>query len=113
MILRINDLQIECILGDLPDERRIPQLISVSVELELGDDAGTGDRLDSTVDYVSLAKRLSSALRAAKCHLLESAAKLIAEECLDIPLIKKARCTVRKTGRIKGIGSAEAVYECG
>lgn len=113
MILRLNELQVDCILGDLPEERSVPQRISVSAELTLDDNAGAGDRLETTVDYAVLAERISSALVEGKCRLLECAAKLVAEECKKFSVVRKARCSVRKSGRIRNLGSAEVVYECG
>lgn len=113
MILRLNDLLINCILGDLPEERHTLQPILVSIELEVGDEAGVDDRLESTVDYAALAARLTAVLEKAECRLLERAAKLLVDECMNNKLVRMARCTVRKSSRLKNLGSAEVVYECG
>lgn len=110
--LRLNGIDVECILGDLPEERLQTQHVQVDVELELDlTEACESDRLEDTVDYAELAEEIREALQEAKCRLLEAAAGIAADICLDYPQVERAKVAVRKFAGIPGLGSAEAVVE--
>ena len=55
MTLELNGLSVDCIIGDLPAERRAPQRLRVDLALEIDDAAAQSDRLADTVDYARLA----------------------------------------------------------
>ena len=107
--LKLNGIEVECILGDLPEERVREQKILVDVALGIDlAPAGASDRLDDTVDYALLVGGIREALEDAKCRLLERAAELVADVCLSDPRVEKATVSVRKFGGVPGLGSAEA-----
>ena len=106
--LRLNGIEVMCILGDLPEERTREQRILVDVALALDlEAAGTSDCLDDTVDYALLVGNIREALEDAKCRLLERAAEIVADVCLSDPRVEKASVAVRKFGSVAGLGSAE------
>ncbi len=111
MTLKLNDLEVLCILGDLPEEREKPQTIRVDVELEVGEDAAQTDELDGTVDYAALADDIRLALMDAKCRLLERAAVLVRDVCLGTGKVSRAKATVTKSGAVPHLASAAAVAE--
>ncbi len=113
MKLKLNDLEVFCILGDLPDERERLQAIRVDVELEVGDDAARTDALDGTVDYAALADDIRLVLMDAKCRLLERAAALVRDVCLRTGKVSHAKATVTKSGAVPHLKSASAVAEGG
>ena len=56
--LKINGIEVECVLGDLPEERTREQKIQVDVSLELDlEAASASDSIDDTVDYALLVGR--------------------------------------------------------
>ena len=88
--LKINGIEVECVLGDLPEERTREQKIQVDVSLELDlEAASASDSIDDTVDYALLVGNIREALEDARCRLLERAA-----------------VTVRKFGSVPGVASA-------
>ena len=111
MKLKLNGIDVNCFIGERPDERERLQHLRVDVELTVPETAARTDRLEDTVDYVALTERVRAALTAAKCRMIERAAVVVAETCLAEPLVKSVRVSVVKAGAIAHLESAEAVYE--
>ena len=111
MTLEVKGIEVDCIIGELPDERVREQRLVVDAELEVGDAVARSDSLADTADYVSLARRIRSALVAARCRMLERAAKVALGECLADANVRRARVRVTKSGAVPGVGSAAAVAE--
>jgi dihydroneopterin aldolase len=110
MKLYLNGIEVECIIGDLPDERIYPQTLEVDVALVISDTAAHTDALEDTVDYASLTERVREALIAAKCKMIERAAKVVHEVCLSADGVKEARVRVKKSGSVPFLRSAEVEY---
>lgn len=110
MQLKLNGLEVDCVIGDLPDERVREQRLTLDVVLELKDGADESDRLEDTVDYVALGEAIRRALVNAKCRMIERAAKLAWRVCRDDPRVVSAEVTVTKAGVVKGLRSASATY---
>ena len=105
--LKLNGIEVECIIGDLPEERESEQKILVDVSLELDLEAASAtDSIDDTVDYALLVGNIREALEDARCRLLERAAGLVADVCLEDPRVERAAVTVRKFGSVPGVASA-------
>ena len=69
--------------GVLPVESQLGQHFSVSVELELSlSTAGQSDRLEHTVDYLTVQKLVRGVIEGPRRHLLETLAESIASEIL-------------------------------
>jgi len=109
MKLELDGLEVDCILGDLPEERGRAARIALSAVLEVGEEAGVSDRLADTADYAALSEKLRDALVAGKFRLLERAAHVAAEVCLVDPRVSSAEVRVTKRGAVPGLGSASAV----
>ena len=105
--LRLDGLEVSCIIGDLPEERLREQTLLVDAELELDlSAAAASDSLADTVDYASLAGRIREKVRAARCRLVERAAELAVAECLSDARVERATVTVRKSGCVPGLAAA-------
>lgn len=105
--LKINGIEVECVFGDLPEERTHEQKILVDVSLELDlEAASASDSIDDTVDYALLVGNIREALEDARCRLLERAAGIAADVCLEDPRVERAAVTVRKFGSVPGVASA-------
>lgn len=113
MKLLLNEIEAECIIGDLPEERVATQILKVDVELEISELAGETDELEDTVDYAALTEEIRASLVKGKCRMLERAAKLVIETCLKFGRGKvfSARASVTKTGAIAHLKSASVIVE--
>lgn len=111
MVLELNGIGVECVIGDLPDERTRLQRLRVDVSLTIGDGAATSDALEDTVDYAALTERIRSALAKAECRMIERAAKVVLTVCLADEKVRKARVRVTKAGAIPNLESASATLE--
>ena len=110
MTLRLEGLEVDCVIGDRPDERGRAQRLLVDAELEVADAAADSDDLRDAADYAALAEGIRSALAAAKCRLIERAAKIAHGVCLADPHVMAARVSVSKAGSVPGLAAAGAVY---
>ncbi len=108
MQLTIRGIEIDCVIGERPDERLRLQRITVDAILEIDGKAAVTDSLEDTVDYVALAERIRLRLVEAKCKMIERAAALVAETALSFPGVVSAEVSVTKSGAVPGIGSATA-----
>ena len=105
--LELRGLEVECIIGDLPEERGREQrlLVDVSLVCDLAA-AGASDALCDTVDYAALAHAVRAALRQARCHMIECAAERVAQVCLADPRVAGVRVRVEKSGVVPGLRAA-------
>ena len=106
MTLRLNGLSVDCVIGERPDERDRLQRLLVDVEMEVSDTVAETDDIADAVDYAALADAIRAALVAAKCRMIERAAKVV----YDMLPTDAAHVTVTKEGAVPGLASASAVY---
>ena len=111
MKLELNGIDVECIIGERPDERTRTQRLRVDVVLTIDDTAAETDELADTVDYAALTEGIRTVLVAAKCRMIERAAKVIADLCLADEKVSAAKVRVTKSGAIPRLESAAAVIE--
>lgn len=112
MLLELNGMDVECVIGDRPDERERTQTLKVDVALDICDGAAVSDELADTVDYAELAVRIRGELAKAKCRMIERAAKLVCDICMADPKVSAAKVKVTKSGAVPGLESASATYSC-
>ncbi|MBR1870416.1 MAG: dihydroneopterin aldolase [Kiritimatiellae bacterium] len=111
-MLELKDIEVDCILGDLPEERLFPRWILVDVALAFdAAKAGESDALEDTIDYAYLVEDIRTVLKHAQCRLLERAAKLILELCLEDARVTAAKVCVRKKNSMPGLGEAGIIME--
>ena len=110
MKLRLDGIAVDCVIGDLPEERNRLQRLRVDVALTVPDAVASSDDLADTADYAMLAEKVRSSLVAAKCRMIERAAKIAADECLCDERVETATVTVVKSGAVDGIESASAEW---
>ena len=108
MILELKGIEADCIIGDRPDERERTQRLAVDVKLEIGDAVAESDDLDDTVDYAALTEEIRTALAAAKCRMIERAAKVVCDLCMEDAKVCAAAVKVTKAGAVAHLGSASA-----
>ena len=110
MKLKLNGIEVACVIGERPDERTRAQRLRVDVELTVPDRAAETDELGDTVDYAALAEKVRAALVAAKCKMIERAAKVVYDVCRIEAKVLAATVTLTKTGAVPGLESAAVIY---
>ncbi len=109
MTLKLNGIEVDCIIGDRSYERVRTQRLVVHVELGVGEKACDTDELSDTVDYAALTEKIRSALVEAKCRMIERAAKVVRGVCAAERGVDSVRVRVVKPGAIPRLESAEVV----
>ena len=109
MELKLNGIAVDCVIGERPDERERLQRLCVDVELAIPDRAAETDELADTVDYAALSEKIRAALVAAKCKMIERAAKVVCDVCLADEKVLSAKVSVTKAGAVVGLESATAI----
>ena len=99
----LHDLRIETVVGIWDWERKIRQ--TVSVDLEMGGDirrAAESDRIEATLNYKAVAKRVQQFVAESSFQLVETLAEKIASLVLDEFEVPWIRVRVSKPGAIRG-----------
>jgi 7,8-dihydroneopterin aldolase/epimerase/oxygenase len=102
-IIFLSGLTTECIIGIWDWERRVKQ--KVVVDLEMGADirrAAGSDRIDDTLDYKSVAKRLLQFIGDSEFQLVETLTERIAELVITEFSVPWVRVRLNKQGAIRG-----------
>ncbi len=100
--IHVRDLVIECIIGINPEERVTPQQVAINVSMECDLSRGAAaDRIEDTVDYKVINKRIIALVRDSKFQLIETMAEKIAETCLENPDVRSVSVTVDKPGALR------------
>ena len=111
-IIFLRDLRIDTIIGIYDWEREIRQ--TVVLDLEMGADvarAAASDRIEDTLNYKAVAKRLQAFVGESRFQLVETLAErcaaLLLEE-FDLPWV---RLTVNKEGAVSGARDVGVIIE--
>ena len=99
----LSGLTTECIIGIWDWERRVKQ--KVLVDLEMGADirrAAGSDRIDDTLDYKSVSKRLLQFIGDSEFQLVETLTERIAELVITEFSVPWVRVRLNKQGAIRG-----------
>ena len=109
--IRISKLELSCIVGVRPAERRRRQRIALSIELDLDvGRAGQSGRIGHTVDYSVVADEVSFLLEFREYRLIEMATEEIAAMILGLhPAVERARVTLEKPEALRGHAAHAAV----
>jgi FolB domain-containing protein len=100
--IHIRGLRMRCVVGFQQWEREKTQEISVSVTLHLDlREAGKSDRVEDSVDYKALKKRLIPLVEGSKFYLIERLAEVIAGQCLKEKRVERVDVIVDKLGALR------------
>jgi len=110
--IHLRDLHLRCIIGIFEDERRNLQdvLINITLHADLAT-AGRTDRIEDTVDYKAIKKRVVALVEASRFFLLEALAERIARTCLEDPRVERVAVTVDKPGALRFARSVAVAIE--
>ena len=113
-IIYLHDLKIECIIGVWEWERRIKQ--TITLDLDMASDnrhAAITDRIEDTLNYKAVAKRLIEFVGNSQFQLVETLAEKIAEILLTEFKLEWVRVRVNKKGAIRGAIDVGVIIERG
>lgn len=100
--IRINDLQLRCIIGVNDWERTQKQdvIINVTLYADLAKPCQT-DNLADSVDYKEIKTKIIAMVENSSFNLIERLADEIAKICLAHPLVKSAKVSIDKPGALR------------
>jgi FolB domain-containing protein len=100
--IHIRDLRVRCTVGLYPEERRDKQdvIINVTLHVDLRK-ACSSDRIEDTVDYKAVKKRIIALVEESSDCLVERLAERLARLCLDEHRVKRVDVTVDKPGALR------------
>lgn len=113
-IVFIEDLQIETVIGIHDWEKETRQV--VALDLEMANDnrhAATADRIEDTLDYKAVAKRLISFIGEGRFELVETVAERVAELLRCEFGVSWVRVRVAKPGAVTGSAAVGVIIERG
>ena len=99
----LRALTVECIVGIWEWERRVKQ--TVIIDLEMAADirkAAASDRIEDTIDYKKVAKRLLAFVGDSQFHLVETLAERIAQVVVVEFGVDWVKVRLNKQGAIRG-----------
>ena len=113
-IVYIRDLEIETVIGIYDWERRIRQ--TIRIDLEMGTDirrAAATDRIEDTLNYKAVAKRIIAFVEESRFELVETLAERIAELVMQEFGVPWLRLTLGKPGAVRRSREVGIVIERG
>ncbi|MBV6422889.1 MAG: Dihydroneopterin aldolase [Steroidobacteraceae bacterium] len=99
----LRGLAIDCVIGFIEWERRIRQTVVIDLELPVDcRAAAVRDRVEDTLDYKKVAKRVIAFVEGSSFQLVETLAERIAQLILEEFALAWVRVSVNKPGAIRG-----------
>ncbi len=113
-IVFIHDLQIETVIGIYDWERKIRQVISLDIEMatDIGE-AATSDKIEDTLSYKDVAKRLIEFVEQSEYELVEALAEEICKITRNEFAVPWVKLTLHKPGAVRGSKSVGVIIERG
>ena len=99
----VRDLRTEAIIGIFDWERKVRQTLSFDLEFP-GDirRAAATDRIEDTLNYKSVAKRVLAFVEASEYQLVETLAEQVAQLILREFAVEWVKITLNKPGALRG-----------
>ena len=110
----LHGLEVECVIGVWEWERRIKQ--KIQIDLDMAADirsAAATDRLEDTLNYKAIAKRVISHVENSNYQLVESLAESVAGILLNEFAVSWCRVKINKGGAVRGARSVGVIVERG
>jgi len=99
--VKIERLELDCIIGINPWERLTKQQITIDIEIDTDlTAAGKSDSIEDTINYRTIAKTVTTEVEKSDYGLVESIGAKIADICLEDDRVFSVRVTVRKPGAV-------------
>lgn len=113
-IVFIRELKVSTVVGIYDWERRIQQ--TVTLDIDMGTDiarAAKSDRIEDTLDYKAVAKRLMQFVGESEFQLVETLAEKVAELVMQEFKVSWIKVTLHKPGAVSGSKSVGVIIERG
>ena len=113
-IVFIRDLKVDTVVGIYDWEKRMRQ--HVLLDIEMGADiarAAKSDRIEDTLDYKAVAKRVHQFVQESQFGLVETLAEKTAELIMREFQVPWVKLTLNKPGAVSGSKSVGVVIERG
>ena len=99
----IKDLEVETVIGIYDWEREVRQLISISLVMDFDlTEAAKSDKIEDSLDYKKISKRIIKLTENLKSKLIENLAQKIADTILNEFPVSSIVVTVEKPGALRG-----------
>jgi len=113
-IVFIEDLRIETVIGIYDWERKIRQTIAIDLEMAFDNrKPASTDKIDDTLDYKAVAKRLITFVENSHFELVETLAERCAEIVRDEFRVAWLRLKLSKPGAVTGSKAVGVAIERG
>ena len=113
-IVFIEDLRIETVIGIYDWERNIRQVVALDLEMAFDNRRpAASDRIEDTLDYKAVSKRLIAFVESSSFQLVETLAERCAEIVLNEFAVAWLRLKLAKPGAVRGSKSVGVVIERG
>jgi FolB domain-containing protein len=100
--IRIERLELDCVIGINAWERLTRQRITLDISLDADlSAAGMSDAIEDTVNYRTIAKAVTTEIEASSYGLVEALAARVAEICLNDDRVVAVEVSVRKPGAVR------------
>lgn len=113
-IIYLHDLRIDTVIGVYQWERCIKQ--TIVIDLDMGTDiraAAATDRLEDTLNYKAVAKRVSEFVGNSEFFLVETLAERVAQIILSEFNVPWLKLRLNKPGAVRGARDVGVVIERG
>ncbi len=102
-VVRIEGLQVDCVIGIFPKERQHAQRLRIDAALtvQLPEPLNDGPSTDQVVDYAKLADVLTQKLVQGRFYLLEVAAQELLATCLEEPRVVQGQVKLTKPAALE------------
>lgn len=99
----LRDLQIETVIGIFDWEQEIKQTVVLDLEMAIDNrQAALTDKIEDTLDYKAVAKRIIEFVESSEYQLVETLAEKVADIVLNEFNLPWLALTVNKRGAIRG-----------
>jgi dihydroneopterin aldolase len=110
----IEDLRIETVIGIYDWERKIRQVVALDLEMAFDNrKPAASDRIQDTLNYKSISKRLTAFVEESSFQLLETLAERCAEIVRDEFGVSWLRLKLSKPGAVRGSKAVGVTIERG
>jgi dihydroneopterin aldolase len=108
----IEDLRIETVIGIYDWERKIRQVVAIDLEMAFDNrKPAASDRIEDTLDYKAVSKRLIAFVEASTFQLVETLAERCAEIVLSEFNVAWLRLKLAKPGAVRGAKAVGVTIE--
>ena len=100
--IRIERLELDCLIGVNPWERLTKQRITIDISMDVDlSAAGESDSIRDTVDYRGVAKAVTAEVNSSSYKLVEALAARLAKICMANERVQSVEVTLRKPGAVR------------